>query len=90
MHPVAVGWHLSPGGVDIADKTQVGVVGEGLRPYPQPDVPWTNNMMEQVIGKMKMRARMVCGYKIWRGIPGQESIDSFSYYCYTIIINYSI
>ena len=29
MHAVAVGGHLSPGGVDIADKTQVGVVREG-------------------------------------------------------------
>jgi transposase-like protein len=29
----------------------------------QPDVPWTNNPTEQVIGKMKMRARTVRGYK---------------------------
>ena len=29
----------------------------------QPDVPWTNNPTEHVIGKMKMRARTVRGYK---------------------------
>jgi len=36
----------------------------------QPDVPWTNNPTEQMIGKMKMRARTVRGYKTW---PGMES-----------------
>jgi transposase-like protein len=34
----------------------------------QPDVPWTNNLTEQVIGKMKMRARTVRGYKTWPGM----------------------
>jgi transposase-like protein len=34
----------------------------------QPDVPWTNNPTEQVIGKMKMRARTVRGYKTWPGM----------------------
>ena len=34
----------------------------------QPDVPWTNNPTEQVIGKMKMRARTVRGYKNWSGM----------------------
>jgi len=34
----------------------------------QPDVPWTNNVTEQVIGKMKMRARTVRGYKTWAGM----------------------
>ena len=34
----------------------------------QPDVPWTNNLTEQVIGKMKMRARTVRGYKNWKGM----------------------
>jgi hypothetical protein len=29
----------------------------------QPDVPWTNNPTEQVIGRMKMRARTIRGYK---------------------------
>ena len=36
----------------------------------QPDVPWTNNPTEQVIGRMKMRARTVRGYKNW---PGMKS-----------------
>jgi transposase-like protein len=31
----------------------------------QDGVPWTNNPTEQVIGKMKMRARTVRGYKNW-------------------------
>jgi len=34
----------------------------------QPDVPWTNNPTEQVIGKMKMRSRIVRGYKNWSGM----------------------
>jgi transposase-like protein len=34
----------------------------------QPEVPWTNNGTEQVIGKMKMRARTVRGYKNWSGM----------------------
>jgi hypothetical protein len=34
----------------------------------QPDVPWTNNPTEQVIGKMKMRARTVRGCKSWAGM----------------------
>jgi transposase-like protein len=34
----------------------------------QPDVPWTNNPTEQVIGRMKMRARTVRGYKTWSGM----------------------
>jgi len=34
----------------------------------QPDVPWTNNPTEQVIGRMKMRARTVRGYKNWKGM----------------------
>ena len=34
----------------------------------QPDVPWTNNPTEQVIGKMMMRARTVRGYKTWPGM----------------------
>jgi transposase-like protein len=34
----------------------------------QPDVPWTNNGTEQVIGKMKMRSRTVRGYKSWHGM----------------------
>ena len=34
----------------------------------QPDVPWTNNLTEQAIGRMKMRARTVRGYKTWLGM----------------------
>lgn len=34
----------------------------------QPDVPWTNNLTEQAIGRMKMRARTVRGYKSWSGM----------------------
>jgi len=34
----------------------------------QPDVPWTNNPTEQVIGRMKMRARTVRGYKNQKGM----------------------
>jgi len=34
----------------------------------QEGVPWTNNPTEQVIGKMKMRARTVRGYKNWSGM----------------------
>lgn len=32
------------------------------------EVPWTNNLTEQVIGRMKMRARTVRGYKTWPGM----------------------
>jgi transposase-like protein len=32
------------------------------------EVPWTNNLTEQVIGKMKMRARTVRGFKTWAGM----------------------
>jgi transposase-like protein len=34
----------------------------------QPDVPWTNNGTERVIGRMKMRSRTVRGYKSWQGM----------------------
>lgn len=34
----------------------------------QKDVPWTNNRTEQAIGRMKMRARTVRGYKSWQGM----------------------
>lgn len=36
--------------------------------YSDPDIPWTNNGTEQVIGRMKMRARTVRGYKSWPGM----------------------
>jgi len=34
----------------------------------EPLIPWTNNATEQTIGKMKMRARTVRGYKSWPGM----------------------
>ena len=34
----------------------------------QPEVPWTNNGTEQLIGRMKMRSRTVRGYKSTRGM----------------------
>ncbi len=36
----------------------------------EPAVPWTNNATERAIGRMKMRARTVRGYKTW---PGMQS-----------------
>jgi transposase len=34
----------------------------------QPDVPWTNNTTEQIIGRMKVRSRTVRGYKTQSGL----------------------
>ena len=34
----------------------------------EPQVPWTNNSTERAIGRMKMRARTVRGYKSWLGM----------------------
>lgn len=36
----------------------------------EPEIPWTNNATERTIGRMKMRARTVRGYKSW---PGMQS-----------------
>lgn len=36
----------------------------------EPEIPWTNNPTEQAIGRMKMRARTLRGYKSW---PGMEA-----------------
>jgi hypothetical protein len=36
----------------------------------EPLIPWTNNATQQAIGRMKMRARTVRGYKSW---PGMQS-----------------
>lgn len=36
----------------------------------EPQLPWTNNQTEQAIGRMKMRARTIRGYKSW---PGMEA-----------------
>ena len=43
----------------------------------QPDVPWTNNPTEQVIGRMKMRARTVRGYKNWSGMASGLMLAGF-------------
>ena len=34
----------------------------------EPEIPWTNNSTERAIGRMKMRARTVRGYKSWSGM----------------------
>jgi len=34
----------------------------------EPALPWTNNATERAIGRMKMRARTVRGYKSWPGM----------------------
>ena len=34
----------------------------------EPEIPWTNNSTEQAIGRMKMRARTIRGYKSWSGM----------------------
>lgn len=34
----------------------------------EPEVPWTNNVIERIIGQMKMRTRTVRGYKSWKGM----------------------
>ncbi len=34
----------------------------------EPQIPWTNNPTERAIGRMKMRARTVRGYKSWSGM----------------------
>ena len=34
----------------------------------EPQIPWTNNATERAIGRMKMRARTVRGYKSWPGM----------------------
>jgi transposase-like protein len=36
--------------------------------YHDPGIPWTNNRTEQTIGRMKMRARTVRGYKTTAGM----------------------
>ena len=36
--------------------------------FHDPGIPWTNNRTEQAIGRMKMRARTVRGYKTESGM----------------------
>jgi len=43
-----------------------------------PGIPWTNNGTEQVIGRMKMRARTVRGYKNWQGMQSGLMISGSS------------
>ena len=47
--------------------------------YTDPAIPWTNNGTEQVIGRLKMRARTVRGYKTWAGMQtGLMMVDTKS------------
>ena len=36
--------------------------------FSDPEIPWTNNLTEQAIGRMKMRARTTRGYKTENGM----------------------
>jgi Transposase IS66 family len=44
----------------------------------EPEVPWTNNSSEQAIGRMKMRARTVRGFKSWQGMQAGLLLASTS------------
>lgn len=44
----------------------------------EPDIPWTNNATERAIGRMKMRARTVRGYKSWNGMQAGLLLASTS------------
>jgi hypothetical protein len=44
----------------------------------EPQIPWTNNATEQAIGRMKMRARTVRGYKSWTGMQAGLMLASSS------------
>ena len=46
----------------------------------QSDVPWTNSLTEQAIGRMKMRARTVWGYKILARVGFKEKGKKSSEY----------
>jgi len=46
----------------------------------EPEVPWTNNATERAIGRMKMRARTVRGYKSWQGMQSGLMLAS-TYLC---------
>jgi transposase-like protein len=43
------------------------------------DIPWTNNLTEQLIGKMKMRARTVRGYKSASGMQNGLLVSAFCF-----------
>ena len=67
-------WSRSGGEFSPVDKLRLLIVrlAENWAKFRvfhwQEGVPWTNNPTEQVIGKMKMRARTVRGYKNWSGM----------------------
>jgi len=42
--------------------------GRYIEFYSDPGIPWTNNRSEQIIGKLKSRARRVRGYKSNEGL----------------------
>ncbi len=44
----------------------------------EPEIPWTNNATERAIGRMKMRARTVRGYKSWLGMQAGLLLASTS------------
>ena len=44
----------------------------------EPEIPWTNNATERAIGRMKMRARTVRGYKSWNGMQAGLLLASTS------------
>ena len=44
--------------------------------FHDPGIPWTNNRTEQAIGKMKMRARTVRGYKTTSGMLSGVLVSS--------------
>lgn len=44
----------------------------------EPQIPWTNNATERAIGRMKMRARTVRGYKSWNGMQAGLLLASTS------------
>jgi len=74
-------WKLLPGRTSKPDQTRTPLeqlrdlllrLSEHWHTYTlfqsEPAVPWTNNATEQAIGRMKMRARTVRGYKSWPGM----------------------
>jgi transposase-like protein len=46
----------------------------------EPEVPWTNNATERAIGRMKMRARTVRGYKSWNGMQSGLLLTASSFF----------
>jgi hypothetical protein len=44
--------------------------------FSDPEIPWTNNLTEQVIGRMKIRAKTTRGYKTMSGMLNGMMISS--------------